>query len=695
MLIWNPGKLTKDGKALLAKAQAGKCAIQITKAQSGSGSYTSSEDISQRTALKTVKQTFPISNKVINTDSALVLKITMENSTLTAGYDITEFGVFASDPDKGEILYSIATASTSDYMPAYNGVVPSVINMSYYLEVANASTVTIKSAGALALQSDLEALEARVTAVESDALRGYGARRKVGASSTTWERVGAAIGLVAKAAVGNGTVQNDFMASVYPYNSVKPCNVAEDMSVNAYLGDADFQWDGSNGDVMLEVPQVYTARYFETDSDGVKWEYRWVAAGPVGRCHLDHAFTDGDRQSEKIYIPIFPGSLNTEGTKLESKAGVFPAHNKTRAQFRTLCTAKGDKWCLDDVWTMHLLDTLFIVMFASTNAQSILGAGRTEFPEDGTKGLALQERTGNYITVEKTYGNRFAVGQGISIGAGLWSQSLAADRRVTKIEDSSEVENAVCVYFDGDPVAIKTTSVLWSSLQPTGATIDMASPNGRIEGKTNGMSAIRFLYIEDWFGNMWQFRDGDNIKKWQHYYCNKRSSYADKVYDGDYFKVGYEAAKANGYVKEFGYDPEWPEIEICTDATGSSNTYFPDYYYQDEGGELVLSGAGVNNGSNAGPFYRNCNNGSGNSNWNIGGRPLCQYLVNLDTFLNIWYKCIVTLHSVLRYGTGRKFCPCPLAKMEAVNGIGQYLAWKTDEADKEIGETISKCNYRN
>lgn len=622
MLIWNPGKLTKDGKALLAKAQAGKCAIQITKAQSGSGSYTSSEDISQRTALKTVKQTFPISNKVINTDSALVLKITMENSTLTAGYDITEFGVFASDPDKGEILYSIATASTSDYMPAYNGVVPSVINMSYYLEVANASTVTIKSAGALALQSDLEALEARVTAVESDALRGYGARRKVGASSTTWERVGAAIGLVAKAAVGNGTVQNDFMASVYPYNSVKPCNVAEDMSVNAYLGDADFQWDGSNGDVMLEVPQVYTARYFETDSDGVKWEYRWVAAGPVGRCHLDHAFTDGDRQSEKIYIPIFPGSLNTEGTKLESKAGVFPAHNKTRAQFRTLCTAKGNKWCLDDVWTMHLLDTLFIVMFASTNAQSILGAGRTEFPEDGTKGLALQERTGNYITVEKTYGNRFAVGQGISIGAGLWSQSLAADRRVTKIEDSSEVENAVCVYFDGDPVAIKTTSVLWSSLQPTGATIDMASPNGRIEGKTNGMSAIRFLWIEDWFGNMWQFRDGDNIKNWQHYYCNKRSSYADKVYEGDYFKVGYEAAKANGYVKEFGYDPEWPEIEICTDATGSSNTYFPDYYYQAEGGELVISGGSVNSGTVAGPFYRYCTGGAGHSYWHIGGRPL-------------------------------------------------------------------------
>ena len=278
---------------------------------------------------------------------------------------------------------------------------------------------------------------------------------------------------------------------------------------------------------------------------------------------------------------------------------------------------------MDDVWAMHFLDTCFIVMFASSNAQAILGSGRTEFPEDGTKGLALQERTGNYITVEKTYGNRFAVGQGISIGAGLWSQSLAADRRVTKIEDSSEVENAVCVYFDGDPVAIKTTSVLWSSLQPTGATIEMASPNGRVDGKTNGMSAVRFLWIEDWYGNMWQFRDGDNIQKWQHYYCSDRSAYADKVYSGSYFKVGYVASKTEGYVKEFGYDPEWPEIEICTVAGGSSTTYFCDYYYTAEGGEVVISGGDVNNGTNSGPFNRNCNNSATNSNWNIGGRPLC------------------------------------------------------------------------
>ena len=58
MLIWNQSKLTTAGKALLAKAQAGQTSIQITKAQTGSGSYSSGENLEGRTALKTPKQTF-------------------------------------------------------------------------------------------------------------------------------------------------------------------------------------------------------------------------------------------------------------------------------------------------------------------------------------------------------------------------------------------------------------------------------------------------------------------------------------------------------------------------------------------------------------------------------------------------------------------------------------------------------------
>ena len=160
MLIWNPSKLTTKGKALLAKAQAGRCTIKITKAQTGSGQYSSGEATDTRTSLKAPVQTLPIHSKEIQNGSTLVLKVAITNKTsdtdvLKSGYEIREFGIFAQDPDDGEILYSIATASTSDYMPAYNGVIPSVISMSYYLEVANASSVTIVTAGGLALQMSL------------------------------------------------------------------------------------------------------------------------------------------------------------------------------------------------------------------------------------------------------------------------------------------------------------------------------------------------------------------------------------------------------------------------------------------------------------------------------------------------------------------------------------------------------------
>ena len=69
--------------------------------------------------------------------------------------------------------------------------------------------------------------------------------------------------------------------------------------------------------------------------------------------------------------------------------------------------------------------------------------------------------------------------------------------------------------------------------------------------QTLGRRAVRFLWIEDWFGNMWQFRDGVNIKNRQHYCCNKRASYADDTYTGDYQKLGYVCPTNEGYIKRW------------------------------------------------------------------------------------------------------------------------------------------------
>ena len=84
---------------------------------------------------------------------------------------------------------------------------------------------------------------------------------------------------------------------------MRPCNLAEDRTVNAYLGDATFQWDGTNGDVMLEVPMTYTGRWFETDADGVKWEYRAVSSAQIGHLHLDHLFISITTAMTEAHMP--------------------------------------------------------------------------------------------------------------------------------------------------------------------------------------------------------------------------------------------------------------------------------------------------------------------------------------------------------------------------------------------------------
>ena len=147
--IFKEAVLTKKGIALLTKAQAGKCTIKLTKAASGNGSYTGSEDIASQTALKNQKQEFPIEAVKAQNQSNVYVKFIITNKqssgNLQNGYSVTEVGIFATDPDDGEILYAIAIGEPGqcDFMPAYNELVPSTITINFLTEVANAENVTI------------------------------------------------------------------------------------------------------------------------------------------------------------------------------------------------------------------------------------------------------------------------------------------------------------------------------------------------------------------------------------------------------------------------------------------------------------------------------------------------------------------------------------------------------------------------
>ena len=121
-------------------------------------------------------------------------------------------------------------------------------------EVTNARQSTIKDKTFANVDARIEELEADVDKIETTRGHVYGIRRKItNNSSSAWERLFDSVGKVANATKNGGTVQNDF-DSLAPWSEIKSCNYdLTTKKINAWFGDANFQFDGSNGDCHQPV----------------------------------------------------------------------------------------------------------------------------------------------------------------------------------------------------------------------------------------------------------------------------------------------------------------------------------------------------------------------------------------------------------------------------------------------------------
>lgn len=127
---------------LQTKAQAGT-KLEFTRIAIGDGVLPPGGDLSKLTALiHEVKSLSIVEVKVIGSGQSMV-KTLVTNKGVTSGFYIREIGLFARDPDVGEILYCIANAGTiADFLPPDNSrdIVEEVINM--ITVVGNATTIT-------------------------------------------------------------------------------------------------------------------------------------------------------------------------------------------------------------------------------------------------------------------------------------------------------------------------------------------------------------------------------------------------------------------------------------------------------------------------------------------------------------------------------------------------------------------------
>ena len=119
MANWNGLQLTNKGIALQAKVQAGE-ELVITKLKLGSGIVSGGTDIKTLNDLIEPEQNLGIGAKEA-VDDYCKISSTITNTDLEAGYYVRELGVFAQDPDVGEILYMYTTDGAPDYLPAGGG----------------------------------------------------------------------------------------------------------------------------------------------------------------------------------------------------------------------------------------------------------------------------------------------------------------------------------------------------------------------------------------------------------------------------------------------------------------------------------------------------------------------------------------------------------------------------------------------
>lgn len=149
---FNSVVLTTAGLALIAKVTAGETNTTFTRIATGDGSYTAGEDVKNMSALKQEKQSFaPTVIESNDADTAhlqfVISTVNEDGSKLTAGYYFKEIGIFAEDPDDGEILYALSYAKTDkwDWIPPYNGSKPWTSTGDIYVVVSPDGEVTLSS----------------------------------------------------------------------------------------------------------------------------------------------------------------------------------------------------------------------------------------------------------------------------------------------------------------------------------------------------------------------------------------------------------------------------------------------------------------------------------------------------------------------------------------------------------------------
>jgi hypothetical protein len=163
--------ITQNGQALMAKIIAGLIGTQFTKMSTTSDTFTGLEDL---TTLTNIKQTSTITKIAVKSTTEVDIEALFNNAELTIGYSCNTIGLYATDPDAGEILYAVMTTvdGNGDYIPSTTEQSNFSMSVNLTLAVGNSSNISLNvdpagTATVFDVNVVQNELEAYISAVET------------------------------------------------------------------------------------------------------------------------------------------------------------------------------------------------------------------------------------------------------------------------------------------------------------------------------------------------------------------------------------------------------------------------------------------------------------------------------------------------------------------------------------------------
>lgn len=519
--------------------------------------------------------------------------------------------VAAATSEKNAAASSAAAkAAQSAAETAKTGADTAASNASEKATAAASSATAAKSSETAAAKSadDAKNYAAQVAGiVTSQAIFGV----NFSGSASAGTRVGAAKDFVFTPGTDASAGQNSFDA-VYPWAGMRRCcctlNADGTVKVNAYKGQPGYIEDGTNGEVLVEIPLFYVSGMLDVAPS--------ISMSMLPGYRAPRKFLNADGSlKQKCYVRAFPGSIGADG-KLHSIAGAVPTGNQNITQFLAAAHKWGDTYSIGTSADFEVLAYLMVVVYGTRNLQGEINGCVSLY---GTN-IAVAAATDNAASVVVAKNAGIEPGMVISIGTGGESETIARRRIVTSVEAIDGDTANIKVNFDGDPVTTTTDHKIWRIMQGTGTANSVIATCGSPVSNTDGRHSFVFYGVENpLYGNQWRFECDWKLIDGVPYWCDDPTKYSWTSNDG-YIALDTMAMPDEGWATALQQDDRAPSVQITKSVGGSSGTYLADYFWINKSGiRIALRGGGSNAGGGAGPFAVYLGDDAGYAWWSGGG----------------------------------------------------------------------------